>query len=112
MGFRTVVVLNNDQSFEWENDAELGRKIFLAASAKCFGNDAQRAQRYFPYGDIVEQVHADCQTLAVLDGYSGAPIAHSHWQRGQTDAQRDLALLKDLADRMGYRISKKPTKKS
>lgn len=108
MGFRTVVVLNNDLSNKWENDPELGRKIFLAASAKCFGDDIERARNFFPYGDIVEQVHADCQTLAVLDGYNGNPVAHTHWHRGQTDDERNLALLKNLADRLGYRISKKP----
>jgi hypothetical protein len=103
MGFRTVVVLNNDQAHEWENDPTLGRKIWLAA--------ASNGREWLPYGDIVEQVHADTQTLAVLDGYSGWPVAYTHWNRGQTDEVRNLALLKELADKMGYRVSKKPIKK-
>lgn len=102
MGFRTALVLSNDYAHEWENDPELGRKIWLAASTS--------GRIDFQYGHIIEQVHADTQTLAVLDGYGGKAVAHTHWNRGQTDEIRNLALLKDLADKMGYRISKKPKK--
>lgn len=112
MGFRTVVVLNNDQSHEWENDPELGKKIFLAASAKTFSGEHEAARKFFPYGQVVEQVHADTQTLAVFDGYSGQAVSHAHWYRGQTDQEKNLALLKALADQMGYRMIKKPTKES
>jgi len=65
----------------------------------------------FEYGHILEQVHADTETLAVLSGYSGKPVAYTHWNRGQTEETRNLELLKKLADNMGYRISKKPFKK-
>lgn len=108
MGFRTVVVLNNDQAHEWENDPELGKKIWLGASMKGYQN---HPDRHFQYGEVVEQVHADTQTLAVLDGYGGKPVAYTHWHRGQSDEVRNLALLKELADKMGYLISKKPKKK-
>jgi hypothetical protein len=107
MGFRTVVVLNNDQAHEWENDPNLGEKIWTSASL--LGHPELNDR--FQYGNIVEQVHADTQTLAVLDGYGGKPVAYTHWNREQTDEVRNLALLKDLADRMGYRISKKPKAK-
>lgn len=111
MGFRTVVVLNNDRASEWEYDPELGRKIFLAGSAKSFGGDEDRARQYLPYGEVVEQVHADTQTVAFLDGYSGKPMAYEFWRRGQTEEQKNLAMLKSLADSLGYRVSKKPAKK-
>lgn len=98
MGFRTVVVLSNDLAHEWEKDPKLGEKIFHAAS---YGPD-----EYFRYGQIVEQIHADTQTLAVLDGYGGRPVAYTHWHREQQVGDVNLALLKDLAARMGYRVSK------
>lgn len=103
MGFRTVVVLSNDRAHEWENDPELGRKIFLGA--------ARAAEYDFPYGEIVEQVHADTQTLAVLDGYGGRPVAYTYWHKDQKVGDVNLALLKDLAARMGYRVLKKTAKK-
>jgi hypothetical protein len=108
MGFRTVVVLNNDLANEWENDPELGKKIFHAASAKQWGG--KNDQAYFQYGDTIEQVHADTQTVAFLDGYGGKAVAHYHWYCGQTEEQKNLQMLKALADKLGYRVSKKPVK--
>lgn len=112
MGFRTVVVLNNDQASEWEKDPELGRKIFLAASMQQFGHEdgTDLARRTLPYGQAIEQVHADTQTVAFLDGYGGKAVAWSHWYRSQTEEQKNLEMLKALADKLGYRVVKKPTK--
>jgi len=109
MGYRTVVVLNNDLTQEWEKDPELGRKISRAASLKGW-TDLDTIDR-FPYGEVVEQVHADCQTVAFLDGYGGKAMAYSHWFRGETDDQKNLKMLKALAEQLGYRVSKKPAKK-
>ena len=113
MGFRTVVVLSNDQAHQWQNDPELGNKIFHAASMQSSGGDEgkQRARQELHYGEIIEQVHADTQTLAVLDGYGGKVIAHTHWSHGQTVESRNLALLKELADKLGYVVHLKPSKK-
>jgi len=112
MGFRTVVVLSNDQAHEWENDPELGKKIMHAAAVKTYDRDREghwhAARHPFQYGDIVEQVHADTQTLAVLDGYGGKPVAYTHWHRGSTPEGTELALLKELANKLGYRVSIKP----
>ena len=102
MGFRTVVVLSNDQAHEWEKDPQLGRKIWEASSSD--------GRADFQYGTIVEQVHADTQSLAVLDGYVGKSVAYWNWHRGQTPEERNLSLLKEFADKMGYHIHKKATK--
>ena len=64
MGFRTVVVLNNDQAHEWTKDPLLGRKI-MEAGLQLYQD------HYFEYGKVVEQVHADSQSLIVSDGCSG-----------------------------------------
>ncbi len=104
MGFRTVVVLSNDQAHEWEKDPELGRKIFIQANG--YGRNGD-----FQYGTVLECVHADLQTLAVLDGYSGKPVAHTHWSPHQTEEHKQLDLLKRFATSLGYNVSKKPTKK-
>jgi len=102
MGFRTVVVLSNDQAHEWEKDPQLGRKIWEASTSG--------GREDFQYGTIVEQVHADAQTLAVLDGCVGRSVAYTHWYPKQTQEDCNLALLKDFADKMGYHIHKKATK--
>lgn len=107
MGFRTVVVLSNDRSSEWQNDPQLGNKIFHAASMAQWARDQDGARDTLPYGHIVEQVHADTQTVAFLDGYSGKAVAHEHWHRGQTEDQKNLAMLKALAGVLGYRVVRK-----
>lgn len=105
MGYRTVLTLSNDEAHAWTNDPELGRKIMAAASIAPHSPD--RAREFLPYGTIIEQVHADTQTVAFLDGYSGKPMAYSHWHRAQSNESRDLEMLKALAEEMGYRIVKK-----
>jgi hypothetical protein len=79
MGFRTVVLLENDRSSEWENDAGLGKKIAHAAnfaSASASSRDG-RDRAWFIGGRVLECVHADLQTLAVLESYGMNALAHS-----------------------------------
>jgi hypothetical protein len=106
MGFRTVVVFNNDQASEWQNDPELGKKI---------ASGTYRSDTFTPLnqigGHVLECVHADTQTLAILDGYNGRAAAHTSWYAGQTKEMLEQALLRELADKLGYYISKKPQTK-
>jgi len=104
MGFRTVVVLSNDKAHEWQNDPQLGNKIFHCATMKTFG--AGEREPYFPYGEIVEQVHADTQTVAFLDGYGGTAMVTRSWYHGQTNDEKNENLLKALAAQLGYKVSK------
>lgn len=104
MGFRTIIALNNDRASDWERDPELGRVIVgLSASRGERDDEARRIGLSF-----VECTHADTQSLIIADGYQAKPVAYTNWYRNQTQEQRDLALLKDLADRLGYRVSRKP----
>ena len=106
MGFRTIVALSNDRSSDWERNPDLGREIMmLSASREDRTGSASRIGL-----ELVECTHADTQSLIIADGYTAKAVAFGHWHRGQTTEQRDLALLKDLADRLGYRVSKKPAK--
>ncbi len=108
MGYRTVVVFNNDQTSEWENDPELGRKIAQDMHKR---DDGRSTPLNIIGGEVLECVHADTQTLAILDGYSGRVVVRTHWFRGQTQEGQELTLLKELAEKHGYRIAKKPAKK-
>lgn len=102
MGHRTVVVLSNDRAHEWKNDPELGNKISTAAAYL-----SHNPNYYFPYGEVVEQVHADVQTVAVLDGYGGTAVAHGNWRQNESEEDKNLRLLKEFADKLGYRVVKK-----
>jgi hypothetical protein len=99
MGFRTVVLLNNDQSSWWQEDPSLGRQIAHSAAA--------RHDYTFRYGKILEVAHADCNTLGVIESFSFHPLAHSNWYQGIDPTTRDVSLLKDAADKLGYRLVRK-----
>jgi hypothetical protein len=106
MGFRTVVMLNNDRSHEWANDPKLGEKIRTAM------NMGSRAPEVENYGAVVECAHADTQTLVLLDHYTGfTPFAYSSRQSGPTTEEDKIKLLKRSAENMGYRLVKKSTPK-
>lgn len=105
MGFRTVVLLNNDLAHEWQNDAELGKKI---AHDMNYVHDKDRFTELSNFGKVIECTHADSQTLMMIDSLHGTPVAHGHWHRGQTTDEAKLALLRDMAVRLGFRLVKIP----
>jgi hypothetical protein len=103
MGFRTVVMLNNDQAHQWQHDAELGQKISRAMNHANDKND--HLAEVGSYGRVVECVHADNQTLAVLDGYTSMrAVAFGHWMRDESRDEISLKLLKEAAKKIGYRL--------
>lgn len=103
MGFRTVVMLNNDWTHEWGRDPELGRKIIASTVTR---------NTIGSYGKVVECVHADTQTLVRLDHYTGfETMAHTWRTHGPSTKEDKLRLIKDAAEEMGYRLVKKSAKK-
>ena len=111
MGFRTVVMLNNDWHSDWVKDPNLGVKISEAAGLV---NRSKRSG-YNPlgqYGRVVECIHADTQTLARLDHYEGFEMLSQTWRTFGPSTEEDMIdLLKEAADKLGYRLIKKSVKK-
>lgn len=103
MGYRTVVILNNDFSYDWGNDTDLGKKIWASA---CNNKTA------FEYGSVPECVHADTQTLMAIDGMLGKVLAQTSWHQNQTQEAMENELLNELADKLGYRVVQKSKKVS
>lgn len=110
MGFRTVVMLNNDQADRWGSDPQLGAKIRTAM------NDVKN-QYGLNHGydgvKVVECVHADTVTLAILEYYQGFDELSWNGNYGGTDEirkQRKIDLLKMAAEKFGYKLVKKSTK--
>jgi len=108
MGNRTVVVLYNDQTSEWEKDPLLGRKIMIGMNEAYMSRPGPRAD--LGYGRVAECTHADNQTLAIVEGYRFNAVAHSFWRPGQKFEETQLELLRAWADNMGFRLVKKPEK--
>jgi hypothetical protein len=109
MGFRTVVMLNNDMCHEWSKDPNLGSMIQEAMNyAHTSHPDRKEWSRLRNYGRVVECVHADTQTLVRLDHYQGfEPLAYTGCTYGPSTEEDKLKLLKRAAEEMGYRLVKK-----
>lgn len=106
MGFRTAVILNNDLAHLWSKDPELGSKIFsAAATTRAFDGIVGNYLNF----RVVECVHTDAQSLIVIDGLSAKTLAQTNWHPNQVDME--LKLLKEAAEKLGYRLSKIPSKK-
>ncbi len=105
MGHRTVVILINDEAHNWQHDPDLGKKIFKTASG--VGGSSRIGANSENYGIVVENVHADRQTLVVLDSYGATTLAEDNWRQNETDEQVQLKLLKEAAEKLGYDLTPK-----
>lgn len=112
MGFRTVVMLNNDASDKWSKDPELGQKILRAMNYTGRKDDFYASNsRLGGYGQVVECVHADTQTLVRLDHYTGfEPLAHTSRTFGPSTDEDKIELLKRAAEELGFKLVKKAKK--
>jgi len=106
MGFRTMVMLYNDEASKWQNNTHLGSDIYHAAT------NVHSGMAHFDGGQVVSCEHADTQVLSVIDSYSYRPLAFSHWQRENTNADTELQLLTQAAEKLGYKLTKKATPKN
>ena len=97
MGYRTVVILENDEQENWMYYPELGKKIAAAKYAR---------NRLFDGGSVVECVHADEQTLAILDSYHFYPLASSHWDSHESTNDIKLKMLEAAAKELGYTLTR------
>lgn len=105
MGFRTLVLFYNDEQHNWSKDPNLGSIIAQGASSSPIGEHGHRLAS--GYGTILEVTHADTQRLAVIDSYSMTTLALGHWSgSGEMQKLRDLALVKQAAERLGYKLVK------
>ena len=117
MGFRTVVMLNNDRSHEWSKDPELGSKIQramnFAGNPRAVRDGYERFDEIGPgYGRAVECVHADTVTLVKLGHYTSfEPLAYGGYQLFHTPDEGKLEMLKRAAEELGYHVRKKPVRK-
>lgn len=106
MGFNSTVIVLNDALNDIESDPEFGRKLALAiltvsrgdavdVSAGCHGNAAT----------VIETHHADTNAIVAVGGNCGTVLGHAY---GTHHEDKDnLAILKQLADRLGYSLRKK-----
>lgn len=109
MGWNTTVMICNDSLHAIESDAEFGKNLANAIKkASCYNKPVDvSAGSYCNAASVIESHHADGTALVAVGGNHGTKlgefyyVGHHHTDDGQ------VALLKALADKLGYRVSKK-----
>ena len=108
MGFRTTVILNNDQCSDWEKDPFLGSKIAHAMNFVYSPRYGQSGR--IEYGNVIECVHTSTNTLGIIKGFHMDTFAMQtkHYHDGAaSEDQIAINMLKQMADKLGYRIVRK-----
>jgi hypothetical protein len=115
MGHDATIVINMDAVDQIQKDPEFGKKVYDAC---CTIAGSRRSPvsissgGYHSAAVAVDCHHADWHQVMIIGG-RGAIIcnAGTNWQQDETDEDVQLRALKSLADSLGYRVSKKPSKK-
>lgn len=111
MGFNTTVIVMNDAVDQIANDPDFGKKLAQAImhlSVDRKPGDVS-AGNHVNAATVIENHHADNTTLVAVGGNFATELLQTG-RRRHHEVQGQEQLLRDLADKLGYRISKKPAK--
>lgn len=107
MGFNSTIMILNDNLHRIKDDPDFGKKVYDAVCG--FGHEDST----FDYQCKVLGVHhADNEMVFVVGGNTGQEVGYgAHWSE-RLDMRKEedkVQLLKNMADRLGYSLRKKPS---
>ena len=106
MGYRTTLIINNDNLELLQADPRIGTRLLTAILGY---NINPTHGNLGPLGCVVEQAHADTVKLVIL-GKNGSfdmeELAVNPYN--PKNLPIEVALLKSAADKLGYYLTKKP----
>lgn len=115
MGDNTTVIFLNDAINALPEDADFGRRLYHAILA--VGAFTQSDRRFVRVGNhggacaVVESHHADQTTLVAVGGNSATKVFQTFGDRDHHTDEGQERLLRDWADKMGFRLVRKRAKK-
>ena len=115
MGYNATVVVMIDALDAIKDDTKFGEKLASAISKKTVQPHKPldvSAGNHVNAATVIETHHADYTTLLAIGGNYGAQIGKQLYGWAVGDDAFHLKILKEVADELGYRLVKKPTKKS
>jgi len=111
MGFNTTVFICNDAFSAMQNDPKGFVGKIVEGTMRC------QPDKPFEFGlgnqgngfQVVSCEHADIVTLIAAGGNHATPLGHAFMGvRGHHTAEGQVEILRQIADRLGYRLVKKP----
>lgn len=111
MGHNTSFMFLNDCFATIQNDPDFGKRV-AEAIQKGFGktNVDVIASNGQTVGQMIESHHADTTTLLAVGGNYGTKLGE-FWGFSHHTKEAQVHILKEYADKLGYKIVKKPSKK-
>lgn len=110
MGYNATVVVMLDALHEIEKDKDFGSKLSRAITEA----NSRNEKRDISSGcnanaaTVIETHHADHLVPVLMGGNYGYPIKDVYMSYSEYNDEEKL--LKRLAEKLGYRVSKKPSK--
>tara|TARA_Y100000310_G_scaffold341389_2_gene440370 strand:- start:586 stop:936 length:351 start_codon:yes stop_codon:yes gene_type:complete len=115
MGYNTTVIVYNDALNSIEDDKDFGKSLAKAVKSLSI-SDGRHVD--VPSGChcnaamVVETHHADQTQVIAVGGNCGQVVGWGgSWRLDMRKPEDKIELLKNLADQLGYNLSKKPERK-
>ena len=102
MGFRTVIVLQNDEASNWHHDPHLGDHIMAAGIE--YLNQNQSGGRIPGVGFVAEVTHNDFDSLLYVRSGRVERLAAPHCSPSKTVQQGQLEALAHAAKQLGFKL--------
>ncbi len=108
MGHNATMVISMDLAHLIKDDSKFGEKVYNAALRVVRGEPVSIDN----VAAMIDCHHADWYQVMIVGNNSAiVPKSGTNWQRDDTEDDVKLRVLKELAEELGYRVSKKTSSK-
>lgn len=105
MGYRTIIVLNNDEANVWGNNP-LGKAITVASGKKISNRGGEILLNGVQIGNVIDCEHADTESIVHFSSLHGTTLGRSFYNSRMTEEEQREAMIVELAESMGYKLVK------
>lgn len=105
MGYRTIIVLDNDEANVWGNNP-LGKAITVASGKKISNRGGEILLNGFQIGTVIDCEHADTESIVHFSSLHGTTLGRSFYNSRMTEEEQREAMIVELAESMGYKLVK------
>lgn len=105
MGYRTIIVLNNDEANVWGNNP-LGKAITVASGKKISNRGGEILLNGVQIGNVIDCEHADTESIVHFSSLHGTTLGRSFYNSRMTEEDQREAMIVELAESMGYKLVK------
>ncbi|KKN88763.1 hypothetical protein LCGC14_0243700 [marine sediment metagenome] len=109
MGFNSTVLVLNDRLGEIEREPE---KFVEAMLSGIYGFGYEQVNFYPGQSTVMSCTHADTVTILAVGGNCATKLGQFHNGGHHHTEEAQVQLLRELADKYGFTLRKKPAKKA